>query len=375
MGESEHEGRTVTASSPGEAPRSRWRGWFASTGAPPAWALVRYMVGGLVVAAALSAALPHQRATLLAALAGAIVAAAGSAGPSGISRRVALVAAGSGLVLTVVAFATGNRPILAALAMAAVALVTSLAAAAGPLGALLGFLGSLAYFLVATMARVANLFDLVPVRWAAAHIALGCVGGLLVVLIGTAWRRRHEPDELKTARAPLPLAPMWAALRSFDEHARDGVRRAIPLAILMFFFQREGGRDAFWIFFAAYIVLLTTGKAPKELASVRVAATLFGVVALAVASLVVPDKVLFSLGVVILFGGIGLSPPYPLVGGGLTSIGSILLAGAPTGDVTGWAGHRLLDTILGCAIAVAATYLLWPRDREAEETVPAAAAT
>lgn len=162
---------------------------------------------------------------------------------------------------------------------------------------------------------------------------------------------------------------------SFDEHARDGVRRAIPLAILMFFFQREGGRDAFWIFFAAYIVLLTTGKAPKELASVRVAATLFGVVALAVASLVVPDKVLFSLGVVILFGGIGLSPPYPIVGGGLTSIGSILLAGAPTGDVTGWAGHRLLDTILGCAIAVAATYLLWPRDREAEETVPAAAAT
>jgi uncharacterized membrane protein YccC len=68
--------------------------------------------------------------------------------------------------------------------------------------------------------------------------------------------------------------------------------------------------------------------------------------------------------------GIGLSLPYPIVGGGLTSIGSILLAGAPTGDVTGWAGHRLLDTIAGCAIALVATYLLWPRDREAAETVP-----
>jgi hypothetical protein len=43
---------------------------------------------------------------------------------------------------------------------------------------------------------------------------------------------------------------MWSALRSFDEHARDGVRRAVPLAVLMFFFQQEGGRDAFWIFFA-----------------------------------------------------------------------------------------------------------------------------
>jgi hypothetical protein len=113
-----------------------------------------------------------------------------------------------------------------------------------------------------------------------------------------------------------------------------------------------------------------TGKTPKDLAAVRVGSTLFGVVLLAVASLVVPDRVLFSLGVVILFAGIGLSPAYVIVGGALTSIGSILLAGAPTGDVAGWAGHRLLDTILGCAIALVATYLLWPRDREAKESVP-----
>jgi MFS family permease len=358
------------AASSAEAPRSGWRGWFTSTGQPPAWNLVRYAACGLLAGAALSAALPEVRGTLLGALTGLLVAIAGSAGPSAISRRVALIAAVSGLVLTVVAFATGNRPIWAALAMAAVALLTSLAAAAGPLGAVLGFLGSLAYFLVATMARVANLFELVSLRWAAAHIAVGCVAGLLVVFVGTAWRRRTEPDEVKAARATVPIAPMWASLRSFDEHARDGVRRAIPLAVLMFFFQREGGRDAFWIFFAAYIVLLTTGKNPKGLVAVRVGSTLFGVVVLAVASLVIPDRVLFSLGVVILFGGIGLSPPYPIVGGGLTTIESVLLAGAPTGDIAGWAERRLLDTIVGCAIAVVATYLLWPRDRETEETVP-----
>ena len=102
----------------------------------------------------------------------------------------------------------------------------------------------------------------------------------------------------------------------------------------------------------------------------RVGSTLFGVVALAFASLVVPDRVLFSLGVVILMAGIGLSPPYPIVGGGFTSMGSILMAGAPTGDLTGWAGHRLVDTIIGCAIAIAANYLLWPGDREQPEPVP-----
>jgi hypothetical protein len=43
--------------------------------------------------------------------------------------------------------------------------------------------------------------------------------------------------------------------------ARDGVRRAVPLAILMFFFPLDGGRDAFWTF-AAYLVLLTPPSAP-----------------------------------------------------------------------------------------------------------------
>jgi hypothetical protein len=178
------------------------------------------------------------------------------------------------LVLTVVAFATGDDPVLAAIAMAVVAVLTSVAAAAGPLGAALGFLGSLGYFLVAAMARVANLYELVSLKWAAAHIALGCVAGLVIVFVGTAWRRRSEPDEVRAARVPIPLAPMWHSLRSLDEHARDGIRRAIPLAILMYFFQREGGRDAFWIFFAAYIVVLTTGKGPKSLAAVRVGGAL-----------------------------------------------------------------------------------------------------
>ena len=363
----EHEQPSRTAPRPEES-RSRWRALFAPTGTPPAWGLVRYMVCGLVVGGSLGAALPEFRGALLAALTGAVVAASGSAGPSGVSRRVALISAGLALVLTVVAFATGSRPIWAALAMAAVAFLTSLAA--GPLGGLLGFLGSLAYFLVATMARTANLFELVSVGWATAHIAVGCIGGLLVVFVGTAFRRRGEPEEARAARVPIPIKPMWESLKSFDEHARDGVRRAIPLAILMYFFQREGGRDAFWIFFAAYLVLLSTGKAPKDLASVRVVSTLFGVVLLAISSLVLPDRVLFSLGVVILFAGVGLSPAYVIVGGAFTSIGSILMAGAPTGDVFGWAGHRLLDTIIGCAIALVATYLLWPRDREEEETVP-----
>jgi uncharacterized membrane protein YccC len=138
----------------------------------------------------------------------------------------------------------------------------------------------------------------------------------------------------------------------------------------MYFLQLDGGRDAFWTFFAAFLVLLTPGKTPTSLASVRVASTVFGVLLLAVASVILPNEVLFSFGVVILFAGIGLSPPYPIIGGGFTSIGSILMAGAPTGAIGTWSTHRLLDTVVGCAIALAANYVLWPRDRQAQETVP-----
>jgi hypothetical protein len=124
----------------------------------------------------------------------------------------------------------------------------------------------------------------------------------------------------------------------------------------------------------AGVIVAAAGSAGPSgsLAAVRVGTTLFGVVVLAFASLVVPDRVLFSFGVVVLFTGVGLSPPYPIVAGALTTIGSVLFAGAPTGDATSWAGHRLLDTLVGCAVALTATYLLWPRDRESESAaVPA----
>ena len=177
-------------------------------------------------------------------------------------------------------------------------------------------------------------------------------------------RRRQGGAGADADRAHLGVAA------GFDERARDGVRRAIPLAILMYLFQIDGGRDAFWTFFAAYLVLLTPGKTPRSLAAARVGTTLFGVVLLAVASLIVPNEVLFSFGALILFSGVGLSPAYPIIGGGFTTIGSVLMAGAPTGAIGTWSTHRLVDTVVGCAISLVANYLFWPRDKATEEPVP-----
>ena len=35
----------------------------------------------------------------------------------------------------------------------------------------------------------------------------------------------------------------------------------------------------------------------------------------------------------------------------------------PTRVISIWAAHRLLDTALGCALAPASMYLLWPKDK------------
>jgi uncharacterized membrane protein YccC len=109
---------------------------------------------------------------------------------------------------------------------------------------------------------------------------------------------------------------------------------------------------------------------PRSLAAARVGSTVFGVLLLAVASLTVPNQVLFSLDIVILLSGVSRSPAYPVIGGGLTTIGSVLMAGAPTGAIGTWSTQRLLDTVAGCAIALIANYLFWPRDNEAQETPP-----
>lgn len=44
-----------------------------------------------------------------------------------------------------------------------------------------------------------------------------------------------------------------------------------------------------------------------------------------------------------------------------------MFVGLPSGAVTEWAAHRLLDTLIGSALAVLALLVLWPRDRPKRE--------
>lgn len=137
---------------------------------------------------------------------------------------------------------------------------------------------------------------------------------------------------------------MARSLRAFDRHARDGVRRAIPLAVGIGLLQAVGTRNALWVFFSSFIILLPTEKPPVILALSRVAATLSRVVILALASLVVTTEILAALALVALLIEVVYQHRYPMLGGGLTAMGAILLAGAPIGAIGVWATHRVVDT-------------------------------
>ncbi len=267
---------------------SHLRRLFASTGAPPQTRLVMYLLFGAAAGAALGVIFLPQKGAVLGALTGALIAAAGSRGPSRIALRVAAFAAVTALVFVFVAFIVAGHPWWAAAAVAAVAIGTSALAGAGPVGAGLAQLGLLIYVLAMVVGSIVHLSD-VPLASGVLRIALGAAGGLAVVAVGALLRDRRDREAAAAApRLPSPWPALWASLRSFDEHARDGVRRAIPLAIGMYLFERSGSHDALWVFMSAFIVLMPTGKSPLDVALARVISTIVGSVVLGLFALALP---------------------------------------------------------------------------------------
>jgi hypothetical protein len=317
------------------------------------WRPVVYAVAGLLVGGAFGVLLAPQKGAVLAALTGALAAAAGSTGPPKVSLRLASFAAVAAMVTVFTAFAVTGHPWWAAAAMALVAVLTSCVAAAGPVGAALGMLGSFGFVLAVVGTATVGLVPDVSLLSAALRVLLGAVGGLLVVVVGGRIRtpragRGAGPD------IPAPWGPMWASLRSFDEHTRDGIRRAIPLGIGMFVYQRTLDHDTLWVLLAAFAVLLPTGKPPARVAAARVVSTIVGVLLLTVLDRIVGGGALFTLAMLFLLVGIAYKRTYPLQAGALSAMGAILLVAGPTGDLETWAGTA-------CSTPCWAARWHWPR--------------
>ena len=351
------------------------RGWFVSTGAPPAWRTVGAVITGVVLAGAAGLAIhggSRPAAVVVAAVAGGLVTAAGEGAgvPDRLRVRFALGAAGAVVAFGAVAVAVSGRPWLAALAMAAVAVFTSVGAGASPIGGAFGVLATLGYVLTVV---IVSAFPLPGSLGSGALTATGAVLGAGVGLVVTAVagalrRRRSTAASEQVSVFVAPWGAMWRSVRTVDEHLHDGLRRAIPLSLLVGVYEATGSHDVLWALVAALVVLMPTGKSPFELAAARVVSTVVGVVVLILLSALLPVWVLVGGAVPMVLLGTAYKASFPMLAAAATTIGAIVMVGAPAGSITGYAALRLVDTLAGAGIALAFAYLLWPADRPDADT-------
>jgi hypothetical protein len=311
-------------------------------------------------------------AVVVAAVAGGLVAAAGAGAgvPDRLRVRFALGAAGAVVAFAVVAVAVSERPWLAAMAMAAVAVFTSVGAGASPIGGAFGVLATLGYVLTVVIVSAFRLQgSLGPGAVTATGALLGAGVGLVVTAVAGALRRRRSTaasDHVSVFVAPW--CAMWRSVRTVDEHVHDGLRRAVPLSLLVGVYEATGSHDVLWALVAALVVLLPTGKSPFELAAARVVSTIVGVAVLILLSALLPVRVLVGGAVLMVLFGIAYKAAFPMLAAAATTMGAVVMVGAPAGSITGYAALRLVDTLAGAGIALAFAYLLWPADRPAADT-------
>ena len=336
--------------------------------APVLWTALLGVVCGGLAGAGIAFLADLGTRSITAGLVGAFVGATGFAGTRRLSLLFALATAVCVSAGTVLAVGTTGLPLAAALAMAAVAFLTSIATASPPVGTILGSLVSVAYLLASGLGVVAESMLGMDVQRGAVVSLLGSAGGLATTLAWYVVRRdgREAPttgsDPAERHAHPPVWAPMIRAVRTFDGHARDGVRRALALGLAMLAFQVVGTRDAFWMLMAAFVVLSPSGKSPLASAIVRVAGTFVGVAALVLVALLLPQAAVVVLGVVSMALSIAYSQRSATLSAAMGAAGAAVLVGLPTGEYAAWALHRLLDTVVGAAIALVVGYLLWPKD-------------
>ena len=289
-----------------------------------------------------------------------------AAGSSGRLRTALPVAAVLGVVVVVyssLGAVTTGHAWAAALAMAFVAFTTSVMTAARPVGLLVGMVASYAYWLVTAVGVLRH--TLVP--GAAADVGvlgvLGLVVGLLLVALRALGEQLVGSAPPPTAERPAPpslVGPIVASVRTFDGHARDGVRRALALGVAMFFFQTLATHNAFWVMLTVFVILGPAGRPSPLTAARRVVGTLAGVLAAVAVAQVLPWPAVLAISVAALALSLAASTRSTAVSAAFGAAAAAMLVALPSGDFLGYAAARLVDTVIGAAIAVVCGWLLWP---------------
>ena len=119
-----------------------------------------------------------------------------------------------------------------------------------------------------------------------------------------------------------------------------------------------------------FVILQPNGRSTVRSAVVRVAGTFVGVMAVVAISPLLPEPAAMPLAFLCLAISLAVSSRSSTLSVAFGAAAASVLAGLPHAEIVGYAGARLLDTLIGAALALAAGYLLWPRSRPTSDTVP-----
>jgi hypothetical protein len=323
------------------------------------------VIAGLAAGYGVAHALGFGDAAAQSAIVAALTLAAGSSGRLRTAVPVAAILGVIVVVYSTLGALTTGYPVAAALAMAFVAFTTSVMTAATPVGLLIGLVASYAYFLVTGVGVIESR----AVGGTLPQIGLlGLVGlltGLTLVTLraGTEQVLGTAPVPAHPAQPPSLLAPMLSSVRTFDSHAKDGVRRALALGLAMLAFQTLASHNAFWVMLTVFVILAPNGRTTLQVAIIRVTGTFVGVIAVVGLAQVLPAGAAAPLGVVALAISLAASSRSSTVSAAFGAAAAAVFTALPSGDFAGFAAARLVDTLIGAALALAAGWLLWPSSR------------
>ena len=294
-----------------------------------------------------------------------LVAIAAHYSPRGIALKAAVVIGALVFLVLVLALATTGHVILAGVTMAVLAFITAMGQASDRVTAGVSSVLLVGYLIPAVTG----------VGWDRSletTITLGVTGlvaGLAVAIGLILLKRKEEHEELadrEHREKPSRLQKLLASIRRPGPVRRYAIERALLLGGGMAVYQATESHAVFWVLLTMFIVLQPDAAATWQKAVQRASGVIGGALAVGLLGQLLPGEVLIGFGLLaLLVGAAYMQVDYRIWAAGISFL---IIAIFGTTDESGdgllaWSGLRILDTMIGVAIAVVGTYLIRPREK------------
>ncbi len=286
--------------------------------------------------------------------------------------RGAAIVGASTFAMLILATATIQTPVLAGLSMFLVAFLGTIIGTAGQALSVAGILVSMAYLIpaatgIARSISVAKAAELGLAGLVAAAIAIGAILAITAIKGEPADGPAGEDDggAAQESQAPAPSVreQVRAAMTFRDATFRYALRRGLALGIAMGVYAATENHDVFWIMLTIFIVLQPDPASSWHKALSRSAGVMIGAVLVAGLGQFLPAEAIIGLGVLTLCAGlVWMQRSYTVFAAGISFL-VVAIFGASQNQFVNWAALRIVDTLIGAAIALLVGYILFPDRR------------